>query len=196
MKYKSDRRINYERHMSLSTSDSLLNHPLEHRRITDNSSMIWVSCGIRPANMSKGAWIKAILFLYFHDWTSRCKCMFFVHSQESERLMEYVRNWHYWQPRFRKKKGLSDYLEWFHDNLQFIVMSPCMAFRPAPLDQDRYEKVSILCNLRICTFSLQKGLWHPRMLFLWQDFVRKVYTNTQFLDYLCFYLLSTSEKNG
>ena len=132
MKYKSDRRINYERHMSLSTSDSLLNHPLEHRRITDNSSMIWVSCGIRPANMSKGAWIKAILFLYFHDWTSRCKCMFFVHSQESERLMEYVRNWHYWQPRFRKKKGLSDYLEWFHDNLQFIVMSPCMAFRPAP----------------------------------------------------------------
>lgn len=94
--------------------------------------------------------MKQCCFLYFHDWTSRCKCMFFVQREESERLLEYFRNWHYSERR-------RDYLEWFHDNLQFIVLSPCMAFRPAPLDQDRYEKVSILCNLRSCKIVLLIG---------------------------------------
>ena len=180
IKYKSDRRINYERHMSLSTCDSLLNHPLEYRTITDNSSMIWVSCGIRPANMSKGTWSKAILFLYFHDWTSRCKCMFFVHSQESERLLEYFRNWHYWQP-------VSHYLEWFHDkptvhcNESMYGVSSS-SVRPGSVRERFYCVQFTELQIFLCkrAYGIRECFFFGKILF------GKCTQVPNFLDYLCF----------
>ena len=73
-----------------------------------------------------------------------------------------------------------------------------MAFRPAPLDQDRYEKLSIFVQFTELQIFFAKGFVASANAFSLGKilFGKCAQIITKFLDYLCFYLLSTSEQNG